>query len=234
MGLALRDGMRNVHYPFFATGFASLVVLLNAGCVTHEEVALGTRGSASVARPASAELILPARIGVVRLEQGRLSDIPMNEAMAWEGARARSAGAYGTFYPINRLAIESAQAFAASSEVSSGNSFAAIRQTGLRQGLDAVIIYDIRSSGSKPSSPKASIAAPRLLLYVDAVVLDPESGMLFATDSTQSAVDAAAGGSEPRESDTADSVEQAVQGLIAELEVIFDQMNKRGSGEIAP
>ncbi len=89
-------------------------------------------------------LRFPARIGLARIDNGRMAPIPAAEAEAWAAAAQSLGPGFGTFVPVNRLVAEML-----APAVSEGDSHLRqlrhvvekIRLGAARQHLDAVLIY---------------------------------------------------------------------------------------------
>jgi len=95
---------------------------------------------------AEAPLQLPARIGIARIANGAIVDIPPGELHAWEFLHERFTPAMGELVPINRLVV----GLAAPPPAGVNNGPAMIqhivqrlRQSAARQRVDAVLIYEV-------------------------------------------------------------------------------------------
>lgn len=96
---------------------------------------------------ASVEPLLrfPAKIGLARIEGGRLTPIPDAEMAAWAELAEEANGAYGTFAPLNLLVTEMATPhrretrwYADATQV-----VRKIRLGAARQHMDAIFVYEV-------------------------------------------------------------------------------------------
>lgn len=101
-------------------------------------------------------LQFPARIGLARIKNGELSDIPPAEAAAWGRFAETDGKTFGEFTPVNPMIASMFQdaannvtpnyyPYRSSSEATINK----IRLTAARQHLDAVLIYEVHSKHSK-------------------------------------------------------------------------------------
>ena len=163
---------------FAGTGLAGLLLAL-AACTTvqtssggdyvaaHPQWAAAAQGASAkpvagggieraVFEAANAEPLLrfPARIGLARLHQGRLTTVPPAEADAWlELVRTRGAG-YGEFVPVSPLVAQLTAASVGRDTVRSAVD--TIRIGAARQHLDAVLVYEV-SGGRRDSATPLSV-----------------------------------------------------------------------------
>ncbi|HEX3993552.1 MAG TPA: hypothetical protein VHX39_20470 [Acetobacteraceae bacterium] len=110
-----------------------------------------------VREAASVEPVLkfPARIGLARVDNGSLSNIPPAEAAAWQQTRDRLGAKFGEFVPLNLLVTEmvtNSPTITASYNLQINNIVDKIRLGAARQHLDAVLIYEVHSSESSGSN----------------------------------------------------------------------------------
>lgn len=107
----------------------------------------------AVREAASAEPLLrfPARIGLARLQHGRLTPVPPEEADAWIELAQKLGPSFGEFLPINpmiaRLTADAVGSANARSPVD------IIRLGAARQHVDAVLIYEVASSSRGSATP---------------------------------------------------------------------------------
>ena len=98
-------------------------------------------------------LTFPARIGLARIDRGRLSNIPGEELEAWIKTRDNLGSGFGEFVPLNSMIANMV-----SSSVSSQNNshvtmvMNKIRLGAARQHLDAVLIYETYSASDSQSN----------------------------------------------------------------------------------
>jgi hypothetical protein len=94
-------------------------------------------------------LTFPARLGLARIQNGRLKAIPPREADAWLDV-AKAHADLGTFVPISPLIAD----FAAEGAGTLANNVAnKVRLGAARQHVDAVLIYTVGATGADGGSP---------------------------------------------------------------------------------
>ncbi len=136
----------------------------------------------------------PARIGIAKIgcrdECGRLVALAPEEGKAWSEMAANLGPSYGTFVPINPLALDLALADATKTglDVSSLNAVDQLRLGAARQHLDSVIIYEVATQSESETSLFAladltiigAFVLPSRKIdteaYAAAVILDPITG----------------------------------------------------------
>lgn len=95
-------------------------------------------------------LRFPARIGLVRIEQGEIANVPAGEVAAWRGCAARLGETFGEFVPVSPLIAgmvypsESPQR-PESAAMQTDELIRKIRLGAARQHLDIVLIYEVFS-----------------------------------------------------------------------------------------
>lgn len=89
-------------------------------------------------------LRFPARLGLARLERGRMTPVPPDEADAWLALGQRLGPGYGEFVPINPMV---AQLAAGSVDERFRNPIDLLRLGAARQHVDAVLIYEVQQGG---------------------------------------------------------------------------------------
>ncbi|MDJ0947690.1 MAG: hypothetical protein QNJ94_02085 [Alphaproteobacteria bacterium] len=125
------------------------------------EQAAGTRTvgmDAEIRKAANVEpsLKFPARIGLARIERGRLTGIPPQEADAWLALAKRLGPAFGDFVPISPLVVGLASADRSPPRPSYRNyEVSRVRQVvqdirlgAARQHVDVILIYELYSTGA--------------------------------------------------------------------------------------
>jgi hypothetical protein len=90
-------------------------------------------------------LKFPARIGLARIDGGRLTSVPSNEADSWIALRDKLGKDFGEFVPVSPLVAQMAQESVGTQRTyySSGSVMNEIRLGAAKQHLDAVLIYEI-------------------------------------------------------------------------------------------
>lgn len=96
-------------------------------------------------------LRFPARIGVARLENGRLTNIPQEEGDLWLELLTSQAQPYGEFLPVSPLVAQLSANAAATGVVR--NPVDLIRLGAARQHMDAVLIYEVAGSRRDTGTP---------------------------------------------------------------------------------
>ena len=209
----------------------------------HDQVA-GTAPAAmspEILAAASVEPILrfPARIGVARVEDGRLSPMPQAEAETWL-ATARTLGpGFGEFVPVSPLVTALASP---ASRRSDDCRFAGcidqtvreIRLGAARQHLDVVLIYEVAGRDRSSSNP---LAVTKLVLIgfflpsesvradgvAQAMLVDVRNGYTYGfasatADNAASALSSTSNSRETYRDVAAEAKAAAVTKLAAEVE----------------
>lgn len=103
-------------------------------------------------------LTLPARFGLARIENGRLTAIPAAEAELWANVAAKH-GAMGAFVPVSPLIAETtAAAFRGRAGCCRSDAETAVRTIRLgaaRQHVEAVLIYEVGARARRGLTPLA-------------------------------------------------------------------------------
>jgi len=99
-------------------------------------------------------LTFPARIGLARIENGRLSTIPGNEMEAWVKLGEKLGPEYGQLVPVNQLVVAMLEDSEAGKccrnyENSVEKVIQKIRLAGARQHFDVVLIYEVFSKDNR-------------------------------------------------------------------------------------
>lgn len=135
-----------------------------------------------IRRAASVEplLRLPARFGLARIEDGRLTTIPADEAVLWNAMAARFTG-FGSFTQVDPIIMEftsgSLPPATTQAEIGHGGEVryrsrdlpSKIRLGAARQHLDAILIYEV---GMAEKPQRRPLTAIRLSTLGDTVVSD--------------------------------------------------------------
>lgn len=190
-------------------------------------------------------LTFPARIGLARIANGRLSTIPAAEADLWLDFVDRHSS-YGAFVPLDPLIA----AFS-SEDADASQRHALVRQIRLgaaRQHLDAVLIYEIGARSSNEYTPlgfaELTIIGASLLPtrqigafgMARALLLDVRNGYPYATAEAQDDVSelALGWGSRQRAADLRDAVSTAViRKLLPEVEAAFAKVAQNQARHLA-
>ena len=99
-------------------------------------------------------LTFPARIGIARIETGRMTAIPPAEAEAWAKMAERLGPRFGAFVPVSPLIAE---LVASESERSNRGGVAEtvrkLRLGAARQHIDAMLVYEVAGHANDNNSP---------------------------------------------------------------------------------
>lgn len=141
-------------------------------------------------------LTFPARIGIARIDDGRLSGVPETEAEAWSKVAERLGPSWGEFLPISPLVVAMAGSGQNCNPEYVGHQHCLskviqdIRQGAARQHVDAVLIYEVFGKGETSNNP---LAITKLAIigywlptesqnadgYAQAVLLDVRNGYTY-------------------------------------------------------
>ena len=199
-------------------------------------------------------LTFPARVGVARIENGRLSAMPQAEGEAWAALAERLGPKWGSFVPVSPLIA----ALAGTSQTSPsdarsrcdhrGDCFEAVEATvrkirlgAARQHVDAVLIYEVVGKSTSRSNPLAIANIALLPMFfmpsenveadghAQAVLLDVRNGYTygFASAVTEDAaftLSSLMGSSDARESVTDEAQTAAALELVGEVETMAREL----------
>lgn len=149
---------------------------------------------------ASVEPILtfPARIGIARIDEGRLTVVPASEAEGWDKAKDKLGPDFGEFVPVNPMIAHMTAAATGGGQGYRGGDdvIDEIRLGAARQHLDAVLIYEVVSRETTRSNllamGNATIIGAYILPsqlkeaegYADAMLIDVMQGYPYGTVTT--------------------------------------------------
>ena len=94
------------------------------------------------------DLQFPARIGLARIERGRLISIPQDESEAWTTLHRRLGPSFGDFVPVSPL-ITSMVSKTDNTKYDPRDVVNNIRRGSARQHLDYVLIYEVSDTSDK-------------------------------------------------------------------------------------
>lgn len=94
------------------------------------------------------DLQFPARIGLARIERGRLIAVPQDESEAWATLHRRLGPSFGDFVPVSPL-IASMVSKADSKTYNAAQVVNNIRRGSARQHLDYVLIYEVSDTSDQ-------------------------------------------------------------------------------------
>jgi len=99
-------------------------------------------------------LRFPARIGLAKVANGKISNLTEAEFAAWEDAKAALGTEFGEFIPVSPLVAEMVYRPSGGSDVAA-EIVRKIRLGAARQHLDAVLIYEVFSRSDQVTLPTA-------------------------------------------------------------------------------
>lgn len=163
---------------------------------TSSETALAV--DEDVRRIASIEpnLIFPARIGLARIERGRLTTLPAEDARVWQDQVEQLGATYGEFVPVSPMIAEMVSTASSSRSSSAADIIAHIRRGAARQHFDYVLVYEVGASRQEKSNALAladltiigMFVLPSRTIDVEAtasgLMLDVRTGYPYATLTT--------------------------------------------------
>lgn len=191
---------------------------------------------------ASVEPLLrfPAKLGLARIENGRLSSIPDAEMSAWADLVEQTGGAYGEFAPLNLLVAEMATPQRSDLGLSrTQNILRTVRLGAARQHMDAVLIYEVYGTANNRQNPLSvgdlTILGAYLLPgrsveavgHAEGLLFDVRNGYPYVSLSKSVDRDALATGARVRgRSDElkAQAMTKAVEGMVAELGPALEEL----------
>lgn len=141
-------------------------------------------------------LIFPARIGLARIERGRLTTLPEHDARAWQEQVEKMGDTYGEFVPVSPLIADMVSVPSNASSNQAADVIAHIRRGAARQHLDYVLVYEVGASRSEKSNALSladltiigMFVLPTRTIDVEAtasgLMLDVRTGYPYATLTT--------------------------------------------------
>lgn len=180
-------------------------------------------------------LVFPARIGLVRIENGVLTSVPGNEGAAWQGLAEELGDDYGTLVPVSPL-IAAMVARPSMSSNPAKRVVDEIRRGSARQHLDYVLIYEVTEMSGQTSNALRAADLLILGLYVlpsrnvkmtataSAMLIDVRNGYPYGSASTfaeESALTTFAGSGTARTRLSERSRVQAVENLTEDVKNIL-------------
>lgn len=214
---------------------------------TSQGVALTLDEAVRQAASVEPTLRFPAKIGVARIERGKLTAIPANEAESILAALERN-GRYGSFTPVDPLTARLARDSVSHTTYSDrgysqgdglGSVLSTVRIGAARQHLDAVLIYEVGVRGNTRDTGLAfadltiiggAILPTRSLIakaVASAVLIDVRNGYRYGSASAEKDVEKlfTSWGSSKRAKELQIEVAaQAVEKLIPEVEAMFTEL----------
>lgn len=196
------------------------------------------------------QLRLPARIGLAKIDDGRLAQIPAAEVIAWKNGAKRLGADFGNFVPVSPLVAEMVAGSGRKSGCQrNGNNCYAdsllfdtvrkIRLGAARQHLDAVLIYESfgasHQKGNALSTLNFTIIGAFALPGEDisvrgvasALLIDVRNGYPYGTASKNLETDKmtpSAGSRAVRLAEERRTRTEAVLALVPEVEKMFREL----------
>lgn len=194
-------------------------------------------------------LQFPARIGLARIERGRLSGIPAEEGYMWQELAENLGSDFGEFVPVSAF-VASTVALSGPSDQYLGRQdvFAHIRRGAARQHIDYVLVYEVTTQEQgKPnilSLGEATILGHFILpsrgLEVEAassaILMDVRNGYPYATLTEYAERQGVARGfrKEAKERELAETASlKAVEGLVEEAEAVMHSLAIKAAGRLS-
>lgn len=149
------------------------------------------------------DLRFPARIGLVKLYNGRISNLSAEEIEEWSNAKERLGGGFGEFIPVSSLIAESVYTApqTPSRQSQARELMRKVRLASARQHLDVTLIYEVFSS-SKQTKLATSVAdwtivgayfVPSKSIettgFANALLMDVRTGYPYGTASASLSAD---------------------------------------------
>ena len=182
-------------------------------------------------------LQFPARIGLARIERGRLISIPADEAQDWNDMREELGPDYGDFIPVSPLIAamvnHNTRSHSTKSLVDS------IRRASARQHLDHVLIYEVTDISDQKSNALRAADLTVLGLFIlpsrdvkvdttaTAMLIDVRNGYPYGSTSTFASKDTLTSfaASQGRKSELRDLTRvKAVDALTDEVQTIMEEL----------
>lgn len=138
-------------------------------------------------------LRFPARIGLARIERGRLVGIPVDEAESWRAAAEDLGAGFGDFIPVSPMVADMVAPNDKNKRITVVNH---IRRGAARQHLDYVITYEVTDTSDSGGNALRLADLTVLGLFVlpsrnlkaeasaSAILLDVRNGYPYLTGST--------------------------------------------------
>lgn len=195
-------------------------------------------------------LKFPARIGLARIENGRLTTIPQSEARAWQKTQKKLGKQFGQFVPVNPLIAEMVADSTQSSHAyrpTVHNVMNKIRLGAARQHLDLVLIYETLNKNNRHSNILAiadltiigGFILPSNNIQIEgvanAILIDVIQGYPYGTTNAvlkKEEVHLSTWGSAGREREYSKTVRnKAVLKLTEKVENLLRRLKKRTTSE---
>lgn len=182
------------------------------------------------------DLHFPARIGLARIENGKLTNAPAQEMVIWGDMAERLGAPYGEIIPVSPFIANMVRP---STKDRTNSVVADIRRASARQHLDYVLTYEVTQRDSKNSNGLALADLTILGLYVlpsrsmnidssaSAILLDVRNGYPYGTATafanSKKKVTALGSSNRSRKARKANFI-QAVENLSVDVETMMEQL----------
>lgn len=201
----------------------------------------GSGIDADVRRIAAIEpsLSFPARIGIARIENGRLTSVPVDEAYVWQDMTIELGADYGEFVPVSPMITSMVQAPRGENGLRTSSLVDDIRRGSARQHLDHVLIYEVNAKSTKQSNGLRLADLTILGLYVlpsrdvkidasaSAMLIDVRNGYPYGSASAFAQKDksvTSAGSRKARSKLSEAARVKAVENLSGDVEAFMQEL----------
>lgn len=143
-------------------------------------------------------LHFPARIGLVKLYNGKMMNLSAQEAEAWTELKTELGSEFGEFVPVSHLVAESvyARPHATNQVDHASELIRKVRLGSARQHLDVVLIYEVFSTSKSTANLQSAVADLTIIGgyfiptreiettgYANCILMDVRSGYPYGTAS---------------------------------------------------
>lgn len=190
-------------------------------------------------------LRFPARIGITRIEHGKMSPMSQAEADMWFEAAKELGPSFGEFVPVSRLIAEMVYTPPTKQKLKTNKIKEIIRKIRLaaaRQHLDVVLLYEVYGKTSRSSNPLSvmdltiigAYLSPGQSLeaegYAKALLLDVRNGYPYGTAdavATKESLSTRVGSSRRLDKLYTQTSLAAVQNLTQEVQAMFIDLKQQ-------
>lgn len=187
------------------------------------------------------DLRFPARIGLARIEKGRLTNGPIEEMQMWGDLAEKLGAPYGEFVPVSPFiaAMVRPNNKTSKNKFAVSNVVADIRRASARQHLDYVLAYEVSQNTSNASNGLSIANLTVLGMYIipsrnvkinstaSAILIDVRNGYPYGTASafaTDKQMRTMAGSGNSRRKAENKNYLLAVQNLTGEVEIMMKDL----------
>ncbi len=184
------------------------------------------------------DLRFPARIGLARIERGRLTNSPVDEIRAWGDLVDKLGPPYGEFVPVSPFIATMVRPDKADKH-RLPNVISDIRRASARQHLDYVLVYEVTQNVSERSNALSLTDLTILGMYVipsrnikidstaSAILIDVRNGYPYGTASAFASdknTRTKAGSGVARRKARSGNYVQVVENLTDEVETMLKEL----------